>query len=488
MKKIKKQEIKYELPSNRSISTSLAIIFAGFAIFFLLISGSLTDNRFGTHLVFDPNLTSSPQWFINIVSALSISFIIVGFITLIMSKISRGNLWKPEQQRVIRAGTIFTIAIAAVVAGLSSTIFAAFNNDFFFGPKIDIGGVNIPVQSFTIASLALGGIFLTLLITGIFAIREKGIKRKTYTSVRNSGLIVAAAGWAIFIINLMAFGSLGGDANVLVTGLFASHGKDVDLATWASENPNTLSDAIHKITSKEFADFWTPIIVNILPKPIPNRIIHKQLVALWEGNRGLSITIWKILNKISDNLGDTIWGAGGLQALFISKFSSLVAWLSILDKPSMLEGVNQSFNAYMILTLLIAFVAIGPIYGVIDYRNSNSDGNTICYRIAMYILISTTLVFLFMSLVIPYIPGGEADLENYSPLNALISGKGAGIAPGLIAPSSMEGGIHTALVYFSPNYHGTITWYIFLGVVIAIPFISLSIELIFKTRNKFKFP
>lgn len=501
---------KESLQKDRYIATSLMMIAGGFILFFLLVCGSYTDNRFGTHLVFSGNLTSSPDWYISIINLISITIMLIGAVSLIASLINRKGIMNANQQRVIRAGSLALMGVASISIGLSSTVFAAFNNNFFFGPTVTLksdtflGLQTISLQSFVIALLSIAGIFAVIITTGVLAIRSAGMSRKAYTSIRNAGLIMAAAGWFVFNFDLMAFGALGGDANVLISGLAASLGHDdLDIAAFfANENHNLESianflDQAEDVTAEQFGNLITPIIGNLLGGSDLSAI--KPVVSsLWDNAKGLvAAPAIKILNEIHEGLGTFIKGQGGFQPLILN-ISSLVReastvvdpifnWLGDLSKPSLLEGVNESLNAFLILGLLSLFVVIlGPLYGILDYRNKESDGNTIVYRTALYSLILLILVFTFSALVIPYIPGGKADVNNYSLLNALITGNGAGIAPGLIAPAGVEGGINTAVVYFSPNYHGTITWFILLGAVIAVPFISFFVELIFKTRNKIK--
>ncbi|BDU67371.1 MAG: hypothetical protein TYPL_0240 [Candidatus Tyloplasma litorale] len=438
---------------KKNILTISLLFLAGVLIFFFLVSGTLTDNRFGSHLVMSADLTASPMWYGLTMTYISFALIIIAIILFIFDQRGQLNI-SEDKLRVIRLGSLFLMGISAFFIALSSITFAVFNNDFFtnhvnneWRSLVEINNLgNITsttkwaTQGVAIASLSIIFIVGIIATTIFFLFRKKEVSNKFYYSVRNGAVLLSALGWLVFNINLMAFGAMGGDAGILINGVL---GTDF--------NWNDLGSTLGDISAE---DFYTNVLRKVDDSLPGWTISRKWFTEIWDTGSTSIIGIGDI--SIGFPLGAFIHNSGD--------------WVANLSKDSFLLGVNESFPAsFIMLILLLGFVMV-PAYIYIDYKNFDDNRISITYYAAVITLVTITIIFLSLAWIAPYIITWDGD---YNPLlDGLIAGDPAGIAPGLIGQAGTAGGINGAIIYFSPNYSGTICWWIALVVVILTPFVA----------------
>lgn len=471
---------KKESFKSRHSLTILLMVVGGFLTFFFLVSGSITDNRFGTHLVFSADLTSSPMWYSLTIMYISIAIILGGFI--LFSLLYRGKIKLNEgQEKAIRIGSLYLVGSAAFFIALSSITFAVFNSNFYktlnfewnsIAPVTKIWGgasqtTNYSTQGFVISLLSVVSIVTIMAATLFAVITKKEFSNRIYYTTRNGAILLIAVGWLVFNINLMAFGAMGGDAEVLLNGVLGTNinfdnvlnqveGIEI-FNTWGNiEDPKEAYMAL-----KDFLDLNFEI-------DIPKYVIAGRYWDEFWTNGILDIGILGIYIDLPGSIGfnDLI-----LYIYFLS--DSAPFWVHELNKPGFFQGVNESAAAIILFSILILslFVIVG--YMLFEYFILKDERNlSEFYDFSIYTIIITTAVYGILAWTSPYILtwGGP---ENYRPIiDGFIKGEPNGLAPGLIGQAGQYGGISGAIVYYSPLYHGTVLWWTGFIILLITPFAS----------------
>ncbi len=457
--------------SNKTNAISYgSIVFAisGLVLIFLLVLGTWTDNRFGTHMVLNTDLTSGPNWFLCLVATIGVLVTIAGLVFLTLDALGIFKL-DENKNRTLKIGAYLLMGSAAFAMALSSISFAAFNWQFFKSQGESANGISD--TAIAMIAIAIIGITISLsyVVFGFFY--ELNTDDKLYLTLRNSSVGLIALGWLITNVCINSFGSMGGDANVLVAGLtghddlLANLGNAIDedgvLETWASMGGNNSKDAFvylfDNILGLDGNTLWTAGIAIKLPKWwnqlwTTGITEHPKLSPLPELH--LPLSLQAIIQGAADGL------------LPLAKEVKELA----TGKEGMLMGVNNSFNSYMIFTLLVLGGTVGlPLYGYLTYNSASNDRPSIMYWGSIITIAAVFALYLFLALT-PYMVKGEPEAGligmlftgNYDP----------SIAPGLIALPGHDGGIHSAIVYFADEYNGTLVWWISEVLIIAIPIAS----------------
>ncbi len=441
--------------SNKTNAISYgSIVFAisGLVLIFLLVLGTWTDNRFGTHMVLNTDLTSGPNWFLCLVATIGVLVTIAGLVFLTLDALGIFKL-DENKNRTLKIGAYLLMGSAAFAMALSSISFAAFNWQFFKS-QIDNGISDTAIAMIAIAIIGIT-ISLSYVVFGFFY--ELNTDDKLYLTLRNSSVGLIALGWLITNVCINSFGSMGGDANVLVNGL--TDGK-ISLTALGTEMTNanaTGLEIFQKVTGKN--------------KPGVADVIWKYFIAIWDGTLSkLQITaINGILSSLNINFDAKLLNeAGGLIHILNYIGNDIVELGS--GKEGMLMGVNNSFNAYMIFTLLVLGGTVGlPLYGYLTYNSASNDRPSIMYWGSIITIAAVFALYLFLALT-PYMVKGEPEAGLIGML--LTGNYDPSIAPGLIALPGHDGGIHSAIVYFADEYNGTLVWWISEVLIIAIPIAS----------------
>ena len=463
---IKKEQDKVEekvnkkFRSNSSLTLMLMMI-AGFLTFWLLVAGSLTENRFGTHILFNSDMKSSPLWYSLSISYISILFMIGSMVLLSLDL--RGKLkLNSSQEKIIRISSFLVIGISGFMIGISAISFAAFQTEFFksqlFHPHM-FGKLAVADQGLAIGSLSI------ILIVGVMAIMtfllfaKVEFNDKLYFTFRNVSIASVAAGWFIFNMNINAFGAMGGDLNTIVKGL--SDGKfdlsSVDGHTWLGWSQMTAKN-FYKDVLKPFIDDGEFLDIKL---PIYS-LVSKWFDPIWNGGHvpGL-VSKWKSF--------DIPEGHGLQNVLYNTSFV-----VSGLDKPSLLFGTNNSIQAILLFATTMGLIVALPTYGIISYYKVEDNSKSITYDFSVFVIFAVTALYGVLAWITPYIPFGDnGDNYTMSIIDALYNGKYNAIAPGLIAPPGMHGGISSAVVYYFPFYKGTIVWWMSFGLMFIIPVVGL---------------
>ncbi len=458
MENTKTQNKKF---NNNSSLTLMLMLIAGFLVFWLLAAGSLTENRFGTHILFNGDMNSSPVWYILTISYISILFMIGAMVLLSLELRGKFKLNVP-QEKVIRIISFLIIGISGFMIGISAISFATFQTAFFksqlFHPHM-FGSLAVADQGLAIGSISLILIIGAMAVMTFFMFAKIEFNDKLYFVLRNVSIAAVAAGWFIFNMNVNAFGAMGGDLNVLVKGI--TDGK-VDLTKIDGENLIQLGNMDAEVF---YDDFVKP-----LDDWFPNWwIADKFFTPLWEGG-----TIPKIpfITKNPINVPGQ-----GLHYLLLSIGTiSRNLHLSLFDKSGSIFGTNNSIAADLLFTTTMASIVALPIYGTYTYYKVEDNSKSFVYDASIFIIIGVTALYGFLAWITPYIPVGS---NEYIPSmkDALLNGKYNLIAPGLVAAPGMHGGLASAAVYYFPLYKGTITWWITFSIMFIIPVISIALSI-----------
>ncbi len=449
--------------NNTNYLGSTMLILGGVVVFFLLVLGSLTDNRFGTHMVLNSDLSSGPAWYLILISLISMAVVAAGVTLIILDKV---NVFKinDSRDRALTTGSLFLMGSAAFVLALSSISFAAFNWQFFES-QIQNGTADAAIA---MMSLSIIGIVASLGYIVFGLIVPVNQNEKLYLTLRNTSVAFVALGWFVFNVCINSFGSMGGDAAVLVDGLL---GKDDVLANIGSilqNNEISGLDIYHFVTGEE-------------GEPDKGNLVWNNIIAAWDGKT--PSPVWGALNLIHEGLGDFIKDEGGIGAILSNSqlTTDLVELGSGKEGPIM--GVNNSMNSMMIFSLLITATFIGlPVYAGLTYSGTSKDKPSIMYISSIIIIIAMSVIYLFL-LLTPYMVSYDPATQHVGILGLLFTGNyDPSIAPGLIALPGEPGGIHSAIVYFSDEYNGTIVWWIaetltFIAPVAAFVSTTLFIKL-----------
>ncbi len=460
--------------TNAISKGSIVFAISGLVLIFLLVLGSWTDNRFGTHMVLDIDLSSSPCWFLCLVSTIGVLVTITGLVFLTLNALGIFKL-DENKDKTLKIGGYLLMGAAAFSMALSSISFAAFNWQFFKS-QLENGISDTAIAMMTIAIVGIT-VSLSYVVFGFFY--ELNTDDKLYLTLRNSSMGLLALGWLVTNVCINSFGSMGGDANVLVSGLTGTDNLLYDIsvsigtggvvdgtfATWATMAGKNSKDAfiymiddVFKITIKGHggAELWAGGTIIGLPKwwnGLWTTGVANKTIAL------PAISLPLSLQQIIQDSADTLLPALSKELLELST-----------GKEGMIMGVNNSFNSYAIFTLLVLGGTVGlPLYGYLTYNSASEDKLSVMYWGSIITIAAVSALYLFLALT-PYMVKGapEAGL-----IGMLLDGNFApSIAPGLIALPGEPGGIHSAIVYFSDEYHGTIIWWISEVLIFAIPVAS----------------
>lgn len=478
---LKQNEKMTRIFSGRHSLTILLLVIAGFMVFWFMLSGSLSDNRFGTHIVMSSDLTSLPAWYGLSLFFISAGLTIGGFILFFLLYRELINLTE-SQEKVIRVGSLFMMGTASFYIALSSITFAAFNNEFFISafsnrfvwdslaPILTPFGnfkseTSYSLQGVVIASMSLITFAIIMSVTSFLFFSKTKVSNKFYYSGRNSAVLLIALGWLTFNINVVAFGSMGGDASILINAVL---GTNIDFNTIGEK-----AQILNEFSLMNSRASWKAI------KPFLEFLSFLQFNALHAAWSTIWNSGWQSIPPLSD-----------LLYVISTNIILISPWLADMSKESFFQGVNESMASYILFgTFIIASLA-SPFYIVLTYFTFKDNKISIFYDWSIYTLLGVTVIYGILAWTIPYI--SFANIEDYNPIiDGFIHGEANGLAPGLIGQTGQPGGINGALVYFSPNYHGTITWWIGFGLVLIIPFVTAGLAIFknYKTiKDNFDYP
>ncbi len=432
--------------------TSFLVLGSAILIQFFLIYGSLTENRFGTHLVFNGDLISSPLWFMLSILVISISFIVLYLVYLGMSQWGVIT-YKESADKSFKIGSLFLIGFAIWFLALSSFSFAAWNYQFFesqINDGLKYNGISISLQSLIIGIFAIIVLGLILISTKFVAYFNKNFSNKSYKILRNFSFMLIAISFFQFNLSLIAFGTFGGDSGTLITGLLGI------------ENPEGI---YNKISGLQGRTVWliigeqvTELAKTIFGESTIAGLSHVHGVGTVSGDEALRL----IMIELWDD-GISTFTSNGVEVVkeLSDPLRITVAELAVGTKEG-LYGVNNSLSAVMLYwSMYIALIGL-VIYLMVSIIKTNEDSSnwkSLIVNVSIFTIILLLILFGFMSWISPYLPG---DYE-YST-----------ILPGLIAAPGEHGGISSAFVYFMPGYYGTLSWKIMMIVLVLIPVVTIG--------------
>ncbi len=504
-----KQNTKHVFNSSKSL-TSLLLAIAGFLLFWFLLSGSMTDNRFGFHIVWSSDLRSTPLWYGLTILWMSI-FLMVGA-AIMFSMLYRDKLHLTEgQEKIIRIGSLYIIGFSVFFVALSAISFAAFNTQFFnsviwgnfkFTSMMGNGNegvarINVADQSIAIGSLSIIAGIIIVAVGLFFFILKKEMNMKLYFTLRNGALTLTAISWFVIVLNIMAFGALGGDAGVLINGITGKNINWSDIDSYKEPVKNLLNKFSvwgKKADSKDaFIYLFNNISGYIGMGNTPGWLA-------WSGASGINWNfqtwwgeLWTIgttsffpgtLNLPEIHLGmplkDLVESIGNNK----DNVNVALSLLSNLSKPGIMLGVNNSANSYLIFSLLLG-CSIGIIpYSLSSYYLYEDNSLSMTYDSSIYTIIGTTMLYGLFAWILAYIPVGTWDESNADIYwHALFDKEYPSLNPGLIAGGGVSGGISQAIIYYFPYYSGTIMWDIGLALVIILPIISITTAVLLHREN-----
>lgn len=522
---ISDQKSKWEL-------TSLLMALAGLVMFFFLVSGSITENRFGTHLVWSNDLSATPMWFSLIIVWLAAAIVIAAVVIFSFSYNGKLKL-SEERLRALRIGSWALIGTSAFYIALSSITFAVFNTDFFSNtlnttwtpitPVHWLGNtvhtVMTPaVQSVVIGWLTLITIFAVVIGTTAVAAFGVNISEKMYYTARNTTVALIAIGWLVFNINLMGFGAMGGDAGVLVNGVLGTNvdwtslgktveslGNELNDLGYTIEDLQPLLDAVVALPLDEIGSGLTAWGA-MEPKEAYQALqafakahdiggkLGDALIFPWAIAQAVFNPLWtNKLQPLVSTVGPilpALWTIiPGLEKLapvlvtIANPITGVGSWVSQLYKPSIFQGVNGSFVAISIMILLVSSLVWIPALTVTEHFMLEDSRRSMTWKASMWTIIGISIIFFVLAWTVPYIDIW-AGANDFNPvIDGLIGGKHNGLAPGLVGQAGEQGGICGALVYYSPLYHGTATWWIALSLVVITPLAAIAASVVTTLRG-----
>ncbi len=444
---------------NKKI-TLLLVLASTFFIQFFLIFGSLTENRFGTHLVFNGDLISSPLWFILSVFTISVLFLIL---YLFYIELNRRKIvsYTETSDKAFRIGSLFLIGFSIWFLALSSFSFAAKNSQFFESQLTDglvYNGISISMQSLIIGIFAIIVLGLILFGTKIVAFFKKEFSNKSYKLLKVTSVAFIVISFFQFNLSLIAFGTFGGDSGVLVTNLAGI------------EDPDTIYGVISNAPGAAVwlivGDQITHLFGTIFGQDVINGLeyVRTGLMGNAEGEEALRLIMIDLWND-----GQSSFLSNGVE---VTKTLSepLKIWVADLAAGTKdgIYGVNNSMNAILLnwsMYLIVIGLVLYYIVSTIFWKEENYNKSSSVMNVSLYTLVLLVILFGLLSWVSPYITG----TFEYST-----------ILPGLIAAPGHAGGIASAFVYFLPGYYGTIAWEVVFIILILIPVITITSEIVIK--------
>ncbi len=485
--------IKTENKNNKLSWGAFATFAAGLIYMYLIAFGTFTDNRFGTHLVLSIDLSSagSQEWFLWFVVAVGTLVAIAGAITFVLNYLGVIEL-NESQDSALKIGSTLLIGSAAFILALSSISFAAFNWQYF-DSELTNGTSNQAYAwiSLTIIATAIVIGLTICVLTNVFT-----IDRKLYLTLRNSSIALVALGWLVFNVCINSFGAMGGDANVLfenLTGFSLAYVGETLSTIPAFATAENIGDALVVASNMTPEEFYKDVLLVVKPDLPKWMVASIPFTSFWEN--GVSPLVKPF---VPDAFYDLVVSTGGLQNLLfdggqlLEGVSVLPNYLETFEKVGPIMGVNNSFNSLLIFLSLLGLGLFGiPIYGVLTYNNK--EKTSIMFWGSIVTIISVYTLYFFLTLT-PYM----VNMDGYNPptnermatIVLLLTGNyDPSIAPGLIALPGYSGGINSAIVYFSPQYSGTVVWWISEVITFIIPAASfvgawLTIRAISDDNNK----
>ncbi len=462
------QTITTENKTSKISQGGIALIAGGLIFIFLLALGSWTDNRFGTHLVLSSDLSSSPDWFLYTIAVIGSVTAIAGIVLAILKPLGVFNL-DEKKERGLVIGSVLLIGTAAFILALSSISFAAFNWQYFSSELSSSKGISNQAQawmSLTIIAVVLVIAFIILSMLNLINMEDK-----MYRTLRNSSVALVALGWLVFNLCINSFGSMGGDAEVLVQGLagisLSNIGSVLNEKLPELQTLSTIGEQLDYISSFTGNELYTIITGNDAPGKFD--VVAKNVIKVWDDGTGAGMMA---IAAVSPALKNLISNQGGLANLLhtislpLEVVGHLPTYLQSFAKDGMIMGVNNSANSILIFTSLLGLGLIGiPVYGVLTYNSE--DKTSIMFWGSIGVIIAAFVLY-FILLLTPYM----AAVEEHGILESLLLGEFGGFAPGLIAQAGQQGGIHSAIVYFSPQYNGTTVWWIAEVITFIIPVVA----------------
>ncbi len=434
---------------------SVAVFAAGLIYIFLLAMGSWTDNRFGTHMVLNTDLSSGPEWFLVYVAVMGSMISFTGLQFFILNATGQMSITE-KQDNAMKVGGTLLIGVAAFILALSSISFAAFNWQYFESQLNSKSGIANQAWAWMILTIILTVVVIVFTELLIFTDIIK-FERNVYLALRNSSIALVALGWFVFNVCINSFGAMGGDADVLLEGLTGISLTNIGSKLNGAGDVGSALVAASNLTAEQFYKDVLQANVDGLPGWV---VASGPFTKFWE--EGTSITLKPILPPL---LYDTVVSFGGLQNLLLEGGtllgkigeSPLGDYLQSFAKAGPIMGVNNAFNSYLIFTLLLGFGLIGiPAYGVLTLNSEEKP--SIMFWGSISVIIAMFVIYFFL-LLTPYMVNMEG-ANVLGPIGLLLTGNyDPSIAPGLIALPGHDGGIHSAIVYFSPQYEGTAVWW-----------------------------
>ncbi len=448
---------KITTENKKLMMGALALVIAGLAFIFLIPLGSLTDNRFGTHLVLSSDLSTAGEqgWFTVLTMVTGLAFVGAGIKLAVFNNLNIINI-NENQDRTFKMGATLLVGSAAFILALSSISFAAFNSQYFESQiKNGTSDQAWAWIALTWISVAAVIIFIALGYFGIIRLEKNNV----YLTLRNSSVALVALGWFVFNLCINSFGAMGGDAAVLAENLWGISLTQLGVNVSQIES----IDSLAQLGEYTGLDIYH-LVTGETGEPGKVDIVWNNVIKLWDEGKGPAIAI---LDGIVPGFGTLIQNEGGLANLFTDLAftlpDTLGVYLQTFSKSGPIMGVNNSMNSLLIFISLLGTGVIGiPLYGVLVGSNYDENKTSVMYVGSIVLIVVMSLIYLFLALT-PYM--AETIPYNYDKplmevINSLLLGKYGGFCPGLIAQAGNPGGIHSALVYFSPQYDGTITWWI----------------------------
>lgn len=435
--------------NNNTSLTLMLMLIAGFLIFWFLVAGSLTENRFGTHILFNGDMISSPLWYTLSITYISILFMIGAMVLLSLELRGKFKL-NISQEKLIRIVSYLIIGISGFMVGISAISFATFQTQFFKSQLFHahkFGKLSVSDQGLSIGSISIILIVGAMATMTFFLFSKKEFNDKLYFTLRNVSIASVAAGWFIFNMNINAFGAMGGDLNTLSKGLLGFDFGSADFAEWSQMDAKT---------------FWTDVLGQS-GGPLVWGIAKKWFEPIWIGG------LVPGFDKFGIHWDPFTVPDGGLQKFFEVQGPLL----NQLDKPSFIFGTNNSIQAMLLFTGTMSLIVALPTYGVASYYMVEDNSKSITYDFSIFVIVAVTALYGILAWINPYILLNHDEYAT-TLLDAWSHGTYNTLAPGLIAGAGMHGGIHSALVYYFPLYKGTILWWISFSLMFVIPVVAIS--------------
>lgn len=187
------------------------------------------------------------------------------------------------------------VGISIWFVSLSAFAFSSFNWQFFdslLHDNLVYNGVAISMQSLIIGVLVIIILGLVIVFTYVAIFKNMKISNKLYFVLRNSAFLLMALSWFAFLLSAVAFGSLGGDVDVLVRGLFGFSLND-DLQPYLIEEMGML------VSNTNGSDVWNVVKDPILNATgLPSLVVKPAFINIWDNGKYLGLNLGSPLKTI----------------------------------------------------------------------------------------------------------------------------------------------------------------------------------------------